>query len=245
MVGGQLAHLEAAEGGGLVGGARHLLDARLAQALVAVARHALDHPREGGSLAALVEAGRRSLGALAEEVLVDVRLLLAVLLRELLERHVERGAPGVLHAARDRDVRRLVEELLEHCVDVAGAQPAAGAVARDGLRVLRVLQLVARVLARREACEEFRQPWHACQCGTERRVPRALDDHRKFLKAALRRGLLRHGGGVQRARAGRGRRCGRRRGRRWRGCTMRRNDPLYLGFLELHYTAPCGKRPRM
>ena len=55
MVGGQLAHLEAAEGGGLVGGARHLLDARLAQGRVALARHALDHPREGGSLAALVE----------------------------------------------------------------------------------------------------------------------------------------------------------------------------------------------
>ena len=58
MVGVQLAHLEAAEGGRLVGGARHLLDARLAQAHLALARHALDHPREGGSLAALVEAGR-------------------------------------------------------------------------------------------------------------------------------------------------------------------------------------------
>ena len=113
MVGGQLAHLEAAEGGGLVGGARHLLDACLAQARIALARHALDHPREGGALEALEEARRRSVGAFAEEVLVDVRLLLAVLLRELLERHVERGAPGVLHAARDRDVRRLVEELLE------------------------------------------------------------------------------------------------------------------------------------
>ena len=121
MVGGQLAHLEAAEGGGLVGGARHLLDACLAQARIALARHALDHPREGGALEALEEARRRSVGAFAEEVLVDVRLLLAVLLRELLERHVERGAPGVLHAARDRDVRRLVEELLDECHDLRGA----------------------------------------------------------------------------------------------------------------------------